>query len=271
MSAAPAEDQVRQWESEQAHLRQQLVEDDTEAWQQNPDFSGLQRVGGVDLSFIKGDDVNACAQLVVLSYPDMELLYEDSQMVTLTAPYIAGFLAFRETPYLLEALQRLKKNQPELLPQVVFVDGNGLFHYREFGLACHLGVLSGLPCVGVAKNLLQVQGVYKSEEHQSQIAALQKGGDSFPLTAASGKVLGKALRSSDKSVKPVYVSVGHKISLDTAVRLTHSCCRYRVPEPIRQVPDDAAKDLKTKKTKGQQVQKIRPCVCVRNRVNVCMH
>uniref|UniRef100_A0AAX7TR10 Endonuclease V n=1 Tax=Astatotilapia calliptera TaxID=8154 RepID=A0AAX7TR10_ASTCA len=234
MSASPAEDLLQQWESEQARLRQQVLEDDTEDWQRSPDFSGLERVGGVDLSFIKGDDVNACAQLVVLSYPDLQVLYEDSQMVTLTAPYIAGFLAFRETPFLLEALQRLKKNQPTLLPQVVFVDGNGLFHYREFGLACHLGVLSGLPCVGVAKNLLQVQGVNKSEEHQSQIAALQRGGDSFPLIGASGKVLGKALRSSDKSSKPVYVSVGHKISLDTAVRLTHACCRYRVPEPIRQ-------------------------------------
>uniref|UniRef100_A0A3Q3VZQ7 Uncharacterized protein n=1 Tax=Mola mola TaxID=94237 RepID=A0A3Q3VZQ7_MOLML len=158
-------------------------------------------------------------------------------MVTLTAPYIAGFLAFRETPFLLDALKRLQRNKPELLPQVVFVDGNGLFHYRgKFGLACHFGVLSGLPCVGVAKNLLQVQGVCKGEEHQSQVR-----GDSFPLIAASGKVLGKtfvcdqALRSSNKSSKPVYVSVGHKISLDTAVRLTHSCCRYRIPEPIRQV------------------------------------
>ncbi|CAK6969852.1 endonuclease V-like [Scomber scombrus] len=234
MSASPEESLVQQWTSEQARLRQQLVEEDTEDWQKSPGFSGLERVGGVDLSFIKGDDVNACAQLVVLSYPDLELLYENSQMVTLTAPYVAGFLAFRETPFLIEALQQLERDKPELLPQVVFVDGNGIFHYREFGLACHLGVLSGLPCVGVAKNLLQVQGVYKSEEHQSQIAALQKGGDSFPLTATSGKVLGKALRSSDKSSKPVYVSVGHKISLDAAVRLTHSCCRYRVPEPIRQ-------------------------------------
>ncbi|CAG5945187.1 unnamed protein product [Menidia menidia] len=67
-----------------------------------------------------------------------------------------------------------------------------------------------------------------------QISALQKGGDSFPLRTASGRVLGKALRSSDRSSKPVYVSVGHGISLDAAVRLTHSCCRHRVPEPIRQ-------------------------------------
>ncbi|KAM3865018.1 endonuclease V-like [Diretmus argenteus] len=234
MSVLAEEHLVKQWESEQASLRQQVVEEDTEDWQRSPKFSGLERVGGVDLSFIKGDDVNACAQLVVLSYPELEVLYEDCQMVTLTAPYIAGFLAFRETPYLLEALQRLESSQPKLLPQVVLVDGNGLFHYREFGLACHLGVLSGLPCVGVAKNLLQVQGVKMNKEHRSQIAALKKGGDFFPLTASSGKVLGKALRSSDSSSKPVYVSVGHKISLDTAVRLTHSCCRYRVPEPIRQ-------------------------------------
>ncbi|XP_028311361.1 endonuclease V-like [Gouania willdenowi] len=225
---------IQQWESEQDRLRQQLLDVDSEDWQTRPDFSGLERVGGVDLSFIKGDDVNACAQLVVLSYPQLEVLYEDSQMVALTAPYVPGFLAFRETPFLLEALERLKKKQPSLLPQVVFVDGNGLFHYREFGLACHLGVLSGLPCVGVAKNLLQVQGVAKDEQHQSQINALQKGGDSFPLVTTSGKVLGKALRSSDESKKPIYVSVGHMISLDTAVRLTHSCCRYRVPEPIRQ-------------------------------------
>ncbi|XP_029949730.1 endonuclease V isoform X1 [Salarias fasciatus] len=245
MNAAPAEELITEWESEQARLRRLLVLEDTEAWQSGPGFSGLQRVGGVDLSFIKGDEQNACAALVVLSYPHMELLYEDCRMVTLTAPYVAGFLAFRETPFLLDALRRLREDRPELLPQVVFVDGNGVFHYREFGLACHLGVLSGLPCVGVAKNLLQVQGVQKSEEHQSQIAALRRGGDSFPLTAASGAVLGKALRSSDKSSKPVYVSVGHKISLDTAVRLTHSCCRYRVPEPIRQADCRSREYLRT--------------------------
>ncbi|CAL9700878.1 unnamed protein product [Knipowitschia caucasica] len=234
MSAPLAEDQMKEWSSEQSRLRGLVIQHDTEPWQQDPHFSGLKRVAGVDLSFIKGDDASACAQLVVLSYPQLEVLYEDSQMVALTAPYITGFLAFRETPFLLEALKRLQENKPGLMPQVVFVDGNGLLHYREFGIACHLGVLSGLPCVGVAKNLLNVEGLAKNEEHRSKIAALQKGGDSFPLTTSSGKVLGKALRSWDKSSKPVYVSIGHKISLDTAVKLTHSCCRYRVPEPIRQ-------------------------------------
>ncbi|XP_028830710.1 endonuclease V-like isoform X1 [Denticeps clupeoides] len=234
MALPPEQDLITQWEREQSSLKELLQDGDTESWQTRADFTGLERVGGVDLSFIKGDDANACAQLVVLSFPELKVLYEDSQLVTLSAPYVAGFLAFRETPSLLEALKKLERTQPALMPQVVFVDGNGLFHYREFGLACHLGVLSGLPCIGVAKNLLQVQGVAKDKEHASQIQALQKGGDTFPLIAESGRVLGKALRSSDSSSKPVYVSVGHRISLDTAVRLTHACCRHRVPEPIRQ-------------------------------------
>uniref|UniRef100_A0A9J8APE5 Endonuclease V n=1 Tax=Cyprinus carpio carpio TaxID=630221 RepID=A0A9J8APE5_CYPCA len=209
--AAPEAELVLKWEREQARLRESVKEEDTEDWQRSPDFSGLKRVGGVDLSFIKGDDINACAHLVVLTYPHMKVLYEDCKMVTLNAPYVAGFLGFREAPPLLQALEKLKNVQPNLMPQVLFVDGNGLFHYREFGLACHLGVLSDLPCVGVAKNLLHVEGVVRSEEHQSQ-----------------------ALRSSHSSIKPVYVSVGHRITLDTAVRLTHTCCLYRVPEPIRQ-------------------------------------
>ncbi|XP_052456729.1 endonuclease V isoform X3 [Carassius gibelio] len=232
--AAPEAELVLKWEREQALLRESVKEEDTEDWQRSPDFNGLERVGGVDLSFIKGDDINACAHLVVLTYPQMKVLYEDCKMVTLNAPYMAGFLGFREAPPLLQALENLKNVQPHLMPQVLFVDGNGLFHYREFGLACHLGVLSDLPCVGVAKNLLHVEGVVRSEEHQSQINALKKSGDSFPLTTASGRVLGKALRSSQSSIKPVYVSVGHRITLDTAVRLTHTCCLYRVPEPIRQ-------------------------------------
>ncbi|XP_017336952.1 endonuclease V isoform X2 [Ictalurus punctatus] len=242
---APEEEVVKKWESEQECMKQRLVLEDTEAWQKEPDFRGLERVGGVDLSFIKGDEHNACAQLVILNYPDLQVVYDVSEMVCLSSPYVSGFLAFREAPPLLQLLLTLQREQPELMPQVLIVDGNGLFHYREFGLACHLGVLLDLPCVGVAKNLLQVQGVVKNDEHMSQISALSKAGDSFPLVTDSGKILGKALRSSDRSTKPVYVSVGHRISLNTAVRLTHFCCRYRVPEPTRQADLRSREYLRT--------------------------
>ncbi|XP_069055828.1 endonuclease V isoform X2 [Pleurodeles waltl] len=223
-----------QWESEQSQLKSHVITGDTEEWQRNPGFPGLQRVGGVDLSFIKGDDVNACASLVVLSYPGLEVIYEECQMVCLTAPYVAGFLAFREVPSLVKAIERLQEEDTSLMPQVLLVDGNGILHHRGFGFACHLGVLTGLPCVGVAKNLLQVDGLENNDRHKEQIRELQRGGDRFCLTGSTGNVLGMALRSCDKSAKPIYVSVGHKISLESAVLLVGSCCKYRTPEPIRQ-------------------------------------
>ncbi|KQK81270.1 endonuclease V isoform X1 [Amazona aestiva] len=234
MAAPPPAAALRRWEREQARLRAGVVEEDTEQWQKDPSFTGLERVGGVDLSYIKGDDSSACASLVVLSYPALEVLYEDCRMVAVSAPYVAGFLAFREVPFLVEAVQRLQQEEPKLKPQVLLVDGNGLLHPRGFGVACHLGVLTDLPCIGVAKNLLQVDGLTRDEVHREQIRSLQREGDSFPLTGASGRLLGMVLRSCSNSSKPLYISVGHRVCLGTAVRLVRSCCRYRIPEPIRQ-------------------------------------
>ncbi|XP_044272858.1 endonuclease V isoform X2 [Varanus komodoensis] len=219
---------------DQAQLKADLIEEDTEEWQSNPSFAGLERVGGVDLSYVKGDDTSACASLVVLSYPDLKVLYEDSRMVDVHAPYVAGFLAFREVSFLVEAVQRLEEKEPALRPQVLLVDGNGILHHRGFGIACHLGILTGLPCIGVAKKLLQVEGLTNDDVHKEQIRALQKGGNTFALSSSSGRILGMALRSCAKSTKPVYVSVGHKMSLSSAVRLVHSCSKFRIPEPIRQ-------------------------------------
>ncbi|NWI71325.1 ENDOV Endonuclease, partial [Todus mexicanus] len=219
---------------EQAQLKASVVEEDTEEWQKDASFAGLERVGGVDLSYIKGDDTNACASLVVLSYPALEVLYEDCRMVAVSAPYVAGFLAFREVPFLVEAVQRLQQEKPELKPQVPCVSlGSSL---AGFGVACHLGVLTDLPCIGVAKNLLHVDGLARDELHREQVRSLQQGGDSFPLTGASGGVLGMVCCGDyNNSSKPLYVSVGHRVRLETAVRLVKSCCRYRIPEPIRQV------------------------------------
>ncbi|NXX14933.1 ENDOV Endonuclease, partial [Podargus strigoides] len=229
--------------SEQARLQARVVEEDTEEWQKDPGFAGLERVGGVDLSYGKGDDASACASLVVLSYPALEVLYEDCRMVAVSAPYVAGFLAFREVPFLVEAVQRLQQEQPGLKPQVLLVDGNGLLHPRGFGVACHLGVLTDLPCIGVAKNLLQVDGLVRDELHREQVRSLQRGGDSFPLRGTSGRVLGMvSCRVYERSSKPLYVSVGHRVCLETAVRLVRTCCRYRIPEPVRQVQKQGAEE-----------------------------
>ncbi|XP_018090576.1 endonuclease V isoform X2 [Xenopus laevis] len=232
---------------EQMLLKGNLITCNTEAWQSHPDFFGLQRLGGVDLSYLKEDDTVACASLVVLSYPELEVIYEDCHMVTINAPYVAGYLAFREVPVLVDAIQKLLEKDPCLMPQVLIVDGNGILHHRGFGVACHLGILTDLPCIGVAKNLLQVDGLENNDDHKDQIRKLQNGGDFFNMTGSSGTILGAALKSSSKSTKPIYISAGHKISLETAVRLVHSCCKYRVPEPTRQA-DIRSREFLCKKT-----------------------
>ncbi|XP_028374875.2 endonuclease V isoform X1 [Phyllostomus discolor] len=129
-AARPPEETLALWKREQALLKARVVDRDTEAWQRDPAFSGLHRVGGVDVSYVKGDSARACASLVVLSYPELEVVYEDCRMVCLTAPYLPGFLAFREAPFLVDAVQRLREREPGLLPQVLLVDGNGVLHPR---------------------------------------------------------------------------------------------------------------------------------------------
>ena len=231
---------VDKWEKEQMELKRKLITHDTESWQEvlrqsdEAQESALKYVGGVDISFVKNDAVNACAALIILSYPDLEVVYEDLQMIQLTAPYVAGFLAFREAPFLVDMVNTIREQRPEVLPQVIMVDGNGILHPKGFGLACQLGVIVDIPCLGVAKTLFHVDGIENNKEHKDKIALLEKGGDTFPLVTNCGKTLGMALRSCNSTKNPVYVSPGHKISMDTAVDIVRKCCNFRVPEPTRQ-------------------------------------
>ncbi|SEU06109.1 deoxyribonuclease V [Nonomuraea wenchangensis] len=132
-------------------------------------------------------------------------------------PYVPGLFAFRELPALVEALERLT-----VTPDLLVCDGYGLAHPRGFGLACHLGVLTGLPALGVGKT--PFVGTHEPPGPER--------GDWTPITY-DGAVVGRALRTRP-GVKPVYVSQGHRVSLDTVtdqvLRLTP---RYRLPEPIR--------------------------------------
>ncbi|XP_041358795.1 endonuclease V-like [Gigantopelta aegis] len=228
------------WEIAQAEMKKRLITEDDDVITKIKQAYNKENshetyyIGGVDISFIKGDNLNACAAFVVVTFPQMEIVYEDYQMVKLTAPYIPGFLAFREADFIIQQYEKLKAVQPQYAPHVIFVDGNGILHPRGFGLASQLGVLLNVPCVGVAKTLIHVDGLENDDTHKGRKDILQKGGDTFPLQDSSGMVLGMALRSCDSTKNPIYVSVGHKISLESATWLVHKCCRYRIPEPTRQ-------------------------------------
>lgn len=246
----------RKWELEQKELKKKIsLKDDSnvEKMLSNPD-SDTFYVGGMDISFVKGDDVNACAALVVCSFPDLEVVYEDYQMIQLTQPYIPGFLAFREVDFMIQLYNNVKENSTQYTPQVIMVDGNGILHPRGMGSACHLGVVLNVPCLGVAKNLFHIENdIDRNEEHMEQIASLKQSGDTFPLVgSSSGIIYGKALKSCEKATKPVYVSPGHKISIDSATELVHRCSKYRVPEPIRQADLNSREYLRVNFKDGSQ-------------------
>ncbi|CAG8586163.1 11451_t:CDS:2, partial [Ambispora gerdemannii] len=166
------------------------------------------------------------------------VIYEDYKSVKLELPYVPGFLAFREVKPLVDLISTLKITKPEIYPKVIFVDGNGILHPRRFGLACHLGVLVNVPTIGVSKNFLQIDndGEQLTMVHVKKQCKvlLVKGGDVYHLRGDSGQYWGAAVRSLDSTTNPIFVSVGHRISLDTAIQLVLKCCRYRIPEPTRQ-------------------------------------
>jgi len=231
-----------QWANEQYELKKQLILHDFNAWilpsgeviGSGSEFVDLKYIGGVDISFIKDNDVDACASLVVLEYPSMKVVYEKFEMVKLTLPYVSGFLAFREVPFLIKLVAELRTERPNLVPQIIFVDGNGYLHPRGFGLASHLGVLTGIPTVGAGKTFLFVDGMGVKKIKEDFAQKCHKGGDYMELVGESGTVWGAALRSHDDSPNPIFISQGHKVSLGTTMAIVNTCTTYRVPEPVRQ-------------------------------------
>jgi deoxyribonuclease V len=174
----------------------------------------IHTVCAVDASYAESS-VRAAA--VTLDFRTLSLLEQVVVEQPLTFPYIPGLLSFRETPALLAALERLKRPADLLL-----VDGHGLAHPRRFGIACHLGVLLDKPAIGVAKSVL-VGRVVKLGEGAGSVADMVEGEE----------VLGVALRTR-RNVRPVYVSVGHRVDLTSAIRVVLKCSgRYRLPEPCQ--------------------------------------
>jgi deoxyribonuclease V len=173
-------------------------------------------VAGVDVGFEDAGRVSRAA-VAALSFPSLTPLDQAVARLPTRFPYVPGLLSFRELPVVLDALARLA-----VIPDVILCDGQGRAHPRRFGIACHLGVLLDLPTVGVGKTRLVGRHAEPGPDK----------GDWTPLLD-DGEVIGAVLRTR-AGVKPLYISVGHRISLDSAITLTLACLtRYRLPETTR--------------------------------------
>ncbi len=176
----------------------------------------LELVAGVDVHFERGGKISRAA-VAVLRLPELAVAEEVIERLPTAFPYVPGLLSFRELPPVLAALKRLSQE-----PDLILCDAHGLAHPRRFGLACHLGVLADIPAVGVAKSRLT--GVHDKVPHER--------GGWVPLTDAD-EIIGAVVRTR-AGVKPVFVSVGHRVSLETSIDLTlRLTTRYRLPEPSR--------------------------------------
>jgi deoxyribonuclease V len=174
----------------------------------------VQTVAGVDVGFRDG---RARAAVVVLGFPGLEPVDCAVAELPVTFPYVPGLLAFREGPSVLAALGKI-----HTWPDLILFDAQGLAHPRRLGLASHLGAILDQPCIGCAKSRLV--GVH--EEPGNAV------GDWVPLEDA-GQTIGAVVRSRT-GVKPLYVSIGHRIDLPTAIDFVSRCCtRYRLPETTR--------------------------------------
>ncbi|RKT17701.1 endonuclease V [Streptomyces sp. 1114.5] len=207
--------------AEQQRLRPLVqAHDDTDDPDDGTGVPGVpgRLIAGVDVAYDDDHDLVAAAA-VLLDRDTLEVVEQATAVGRIAFPYIPGLLAFRELPAVLDALAALTRT-----PDTVVCDGYGLAHPRRLGLASHLGVVTGLRTLGVAKT------PFTFEHHEPDAPR----GSTAPLTdPATGEEVGRAVRTRP-GVKPVYVSVGHRIDLDTAVRTTlHLASRYRLPETTR--------------------------------------
>lgn len=181
-------------------------------------MSSPKLVAGADAAF----DLEAgrvFAAIVVLAFHSLEPVETVVHKERIAFPYIPGLLSFREAPALLHAFEKVRHN-----PDVVFIDGHGLSHPRSAGIACHVGLCLDKPTIGCAKSLLI---------GRHRVPSLSRGSYTS-LYDENSRVIGSVVRTRDQ-VRPIFVSVGHRIGLAQAVQLTLACGKgYRIPEPTRQ-------------------------------------
>jgi len=179
-------------------------------------FQGVTRLAGTDVGFEDNGAITRAA-VVVLAYPELELLDWAIARRQTTLPYIPGLLSFRELPAVLDAFDKIS-----VTPDLVLCDGQGIAHPRRLGIASHLGVLTGLATIGVGKSRLVGKHAEVGEEKGSW-GALEDGGET----------IGAVLRTRT-AVRPLYISSGHQVGLQSAIDwVLKSVSRYRLPEPIR--------------------------------------
>ncbi|MEN7547329.1 deoxyribonuclease V [Rapidithrix thailandica] len=192
----------------------------------------VKLVGGADISYNRFSST-AYAGIVILRFPEMEIIEKQTAVATMHFPYVPGLLSFREIPPIAEAWKKIKTR-----PDVMVLDGHGMAHPRRMGIASHFGIVFQIPTIGCAKKVLT--GSFDMPENQK--------GDTSPLMDKEEQI-GTVLRTKP-NVKPVFISPGHLMDFKSAIDIIKPCIKgYRIPEPTRQA-HLLVNEARIKNTKG---------------------
>lgn len=184
---------------------------------QHDDLGPVQSVAGVDVGFEEDNTITRAA-VVVLDFPSLKLREEAIARLPTSFPYIPGLLSFREGPAIMEALGKL-----EHWPDLMLFDGQGIAHPRRLGIACHIGLLTNTPSIGVGKSRLR--------GHAKEALGNEKG--EWKFLWDKEEIIGALVRTR-AGTKPLYISIGHRVGLETAVKYVLACTtRYKLPETTR--------------------------------------
>lgn len=191
---------IKDLKKEQLRLAKKVIVKD--------DFDEIKYVGGCDQAYADNKVISA---VVVMDAQSLEIVEKKYAVAEAPMQYIPGFLSYRESPAVMEAMAKLEKK-----PDLLFVDGNGILHPRKIGMASHLGILLDMPTIGVAKKLM--------------LGEAADGKITF-----EGEVLARELRTKEHA-KPIYVSPGHRVSMKTAYEWAHKCVleKHKMPEPLHE-------------------------------------
>jgi len=180
-------------------------------------FKSIRKIAGVDVRYLKELNKFICA-VIIFSYPSLKIIEEKYLQSEPHFPYIPGLLSFREGPVVEKCFRQIKN-----IPDLIFFDGHGYSHPRRLGLASHMGIILNIPSIGCAKKKLC--GEYNK-------LLLQKEKGSYCYITDGSEIIGAAVRTR-YDTKPIFVSIGNKISLESAIRYTLSVSKFRIPEPTR--------------------------------------
>ncbi|CAF3514551.1 unnamed protein product [Rotaria sp. Silwood1] len=222
-----ADDLLPIWTQEQQNIVSSIITDTDQIEQP------IKYVAGLDISFVKTND-KAVASMVIFDYQTLNIVAKISVNCNMKIPYIPSYLAFREAPIFMKLIDIQKERCPHLTPQIILMDGNGVWHPRRAGISSHFGVLSGIPCFGVSKNVLYADGITREKIEELLTEKAPEENQYIEVIGNSGNLLGLAYNVTGFVKNAVYISVGHKITLTTALDIFKSVTKYRNCEPIRQ-------------------------------------